>query len=630
MSRDVRRRFVLVKARVPRVQQGRGIAYRSDMKKRPTAFTLVVGSLIALLFVALLWVGWSQERWLGGYADAERSRLRTELDRDLECFRRRFDDTFLGARDDMRNAILAFLRGDTVSWKQLGLDPDTIWNVAFGIDNAGPRWARNFPNSPRPDRDWSAIKDWIPIGRAGHRTGSMDRWGDDRLRQIPLPPGGFRLRPIGVGERLALEATIAARMSFHRGWKSWADPEVRDYEVTVSVLLDPRQAEPWVGDLLRECLGDRFDAFEYLLEWEWEKGQTEHIRSRVFATNLPFFWRLTPEAHFDAEVDLLRTIDLPDNLVIDHQLVDVPGASVPARSVVSLELVPDDAVPRWTLRVRHRSGSLETHVASLHRRDRGVAGLGLLLVGIAGLLLVLVAVRSRRLARMQGDFASSISHELRSPLAVIHSAAVNLSDGTVADPPRAAEYGRMIRGESTRLRDLVERVLTLARLRSDARSLEAVEIRPVAEAALASLAPDIEKRGIDVSVVLGVPPAVCAEPVALEAAIHNLIDNAIKHGGSGGRIAIEADCRRRLGREWVVLSVRDWGPGIDRSDHRRIFQPFFRGRRARERQVPGTGLGLDLASRVAKAFGGRIIAERREDGMAMHLWLEAVPEDDRA
>ena len=107
-------------------------------------------------------------------------------------------------------------------------------------------------------------------------------------------------------------------------------------------------------------------------------------------------------------------------------------------------------------------------------------------------------------------------------------------------------------------------------------------------------------------------PALRAHPWALDSLLHNLLGNALKYGG--GEITVEANAvkARPLRLRWrpaVEVAVRDRGQGLGRKERRRIFEPFFRGRRALEQQKPGTGLGLSWVARLARRYGGRVIAE---------------------
>ena len=265
----------------------------------------------------------------------------------------------------------------------------------------------------------------------------------------------------------------------------------------------------------------------------------------------------------------------------------------------------------WKLRIRHRAGSLE---AALDRVRRGNLLLGLLTLLILttslALLMVLVA-RNQRLARQQMDFVAGVSHEFRTPLAVIGSAASNLADGLVETPDQVRTYGDLLRGESRRLTDLVERVLTFASTNSRRLEVRPVDVAAVVRRVLSDLNQTLDEEGVTVEHTIPEDlPAALADPAALETALQNLISNAVKYGRDGHWIGIEASSETGpRGRPEIGLTVRDRGPGIDPEDRSHIFEPFYRGRRARNAQIPGSGLGLSLVERLMRDLDGRISLE---------------------
>jgi signal transduction histidine kinase len=260
----------------------------------------------------------------------------------------------------------------------------------------------------------------------------------------------------------------------------------------------------------------------------------------------------------------------------------------------------------WTLRLQHRAGSLAAAVERARQRNL-LLSFGILGVLVASVGLVMMnARRAERLAARQMDFVATVSHELRTPVAVIRSAAQNLSAGIVQDPAQARRYGEVIETEGRRLTDMVEHVLEYAGLSGKGRPPIS---RPVDAAALArevvdtAVATSATALTFDLDVEPGTP-AVMIDPDALRRALQNLVGNAVKHAGDGGWIGVsvarDADARR------VRLSVADRGPGIAPEDLPHVFDPFYRGRRAVDRQVQGNGLGLSLVKRIAEAHGGRV------------------------
>jgi two-component system phosphate regulon sensor histidine kinase PhoR len=100
-------------------------------------------------------------------------------------------------------------------------------------------------------------------------------------------------------------------------------------------------------------------------------------------------------------------------------------------------------------------------------------------------------------------------------------------------------------------------------------------------------------------------PAVRMDENEMTLVVLNLVDNAIKHAADGGRVVVTV--ARAPG--FLTLAVRDFGPGILREEHARVFERFYRSRSTRERNVRGSGIGLALVKHIAEAHGGRVTVQ---------------------
>ena len=279
----------------------------------------------------------------------------------------------------------------------------------------------------------------------------------------------------------------------------------------------------------------------------------------------------------------------------------------------------------WRLLVQHRAGSIEAAVAGWRTRNLAVSfGILLLLGGAAGLL-VASSRRARRLAEQQIAFVAGVTHELRTPLAVIRSAAENLADGVVTDPDQAKRYGTLIHTEGRRLSELVEQALALAGARSNhaVPDRRPIDVANLVEAALARCRPTLDEA--TVTTTIDVPadlPSLYGDAYALEGALCNLITNAAKYGGPARWVGIEARLLENGRAPTLALTVRDRGPGIPPHERAQIFEPFFRGEEARAAQIRGSGLGLSLVKHTAEAHGGHVAVESTEgDGAAFMIYL---------
>ena len=309
-----------------------------------------------------------------------------------------------------------------------------------------------------------------------------------------------------------------------------------------------------------------------------------------------------------------------------------PGAgrepSVRGRAFIGAPIFADAYATGWRLVVRHPGGSLADAVAMAWRRDL-LLGFGVLLVLAASVALVLVwAQRIRRLAKMQMDFVTGISHELRTPVSVISAAAENLADSVVESKSQVKQYGTLIRNEAQRLAEMIEQVLLFAATRNQkGRYLpRPVPVAQTIDSAVADLAHLTTAHGITVEkeVAPDLPP-VMADPKALGRCLQNLMTNALKYGSGGRWVGIRAQPGSGPDAGEILITVQDRGQGIEPGEIPHIFEPFYRGNAARASQKHGTGLGLSLAKEAAEAMGGRLtVTSHLGEGSAFTLHFPAA------
>lgn len=275
----------------------------------------------------------------------------------------------------------------------------------------------------------------------------------------------------------------------------------------------------------------------------------------------------------------------------------------------------------WTLMVRHRAGSIDAAVRSQQQRNTALSASIIGVLGLSAGLVFFSARRLRAIATQQVEFVAAVSHELRTPLSVIRSAADNLADGVVHDLARTRRYGALIRDESTRLTDMVEHVLEFAGADSPARAARGVvDVAAAVRAALSGMEALAVERGARVVVEIPSEPLrVNGDMSHLTRAISNLLGNALKYGGDSPEVTV----RLRPSAAGVEISVGDRGSGLAPEEASRVFEPFYRGQRASEAQIPGSGLGLALVKRIVDSHGGRVSAANDANGGA--LFTIALP-----
>ena len=268
------------------------------------------------------------------------------------------------------------------------------------------------------------------------------------------------------------------------------------------------------------------------------------------------------------------------------------------------------ALERWaggegafTLLVKRRSGSVDDAVARYRRHNLALSLCILGLIGATAVVMTVSAQRAQRLARQQMAFVAGVTHELHTPLTAIRSAGENLADGVVSSPRQVRRYGELVEREGRRLSDMVAQSLELAGIQSGRRVYrrEPVAVEALVDGALAASRWLLDQKQVEVERAVEPDlPELAGDAGALEQALRNLIENAVKYGGESW-LAVRA----RRSASGVELEVADRGPGVAKEDLAHLFEPFYRGQAA-GRTVAGSGLGLSLVRHVVAAHGGTV------------------------
>ena len=223
-----------------------------------------------------------------------------------------------------------------------------------------------------------------------------------------------------------------------------------------------------------------------------------------------------------------------------------------------------------------------------------------------GLVMTARAMRTGvELAEMRAEFMSSITHELKTPIASIRAMGDMLTRGRLRQPEDQREYAAVVAQEAQRLERLVNNVLAHARITdvADVYSFEPLEVEDLVTGVLRGFKHQLHRSGFRIAVELpGDLPRILADRAAMELLLDNLIDNAIRHSRNTKELRIEAIARA----DGVALMIADRGVGIPAEDIGRVTQKFVRGRNAVR---GGSGLGLAIVNRIAGDHGGRMEIE---------------------
>jgi two-component system sensor histidine kinase KdpD len=214
---------------------------------------------------------------------------------------------------------------------------------------------------------------------------------------------------------------------------------------------------------------------------------------------------------------------------------------------------------------------------------------------------------------LRNSLLNAISHDLRTPLAVLVGSSSSLvQDADRLSPAARRELVETIHEEATRMTTLVTNLLDMARLESGAIDLarEWTPLEEIVGSALGRLRTALEGRAVNVALAPNLP-LVHVDAVLIEQLLTNLLENAIKYTPSGTPIDISA--QPIPGR--IAVEVADRGPGIPAGEEDRLFDKFYRLQR--EAAQSGFGLGLAISRAIVAAHGGRITAANRQGGGAV-------------
>jgi two-component system, OmpR family, sensor histidine kinase KdpD len=216
-------------------------------------------------------------------------------------------------------------------------------------------------------------------------------------------------------------------------------------------------------------------------------------------------------------------------------------------------------------------------------------------------------------SRLRAALFSSVTHDLRTPLASIKAGVSSLlSDEVSYDPAQQRELLTTVLEETDRMNRLVGNLMDLSKIRAGALVLarETAAIDEIVDAVVARMRPRLQGVSVRLNVRPDLPD-VFVDPVQIDQVLTNLLENAAAHSPAGGEVQVAASSFR----DTIQVRVSDQGDGIPEVERERVFEAFYRGDAAPER--PGSGLGLAIAQAIVVAHGGRIWVEGAPGGGAV-------------
>ena len=295
---------------------------------------------------------------------------------------------------------------------------------------------------------------------------------------------------------------------------------------------------------------------------------------------------------------------------------------------------PEQQRPLWMfpdhrigIRMRGESAA-ELARARTHASIALFAAVGALLLAGAWLLFRNFR-RELQLAEMRTDFVSNVSHELKTPLALIRMYAETLEMERVPDPENRREYLRVIMRESDRLSRLINNILSFSRIESGRARYhrERLDLGATVRAVLAIYRVQLEQEGFRLTVEeADALPEIEADPEAVAEALLNLLDNAMKYSGERREIFVRTGTRDAVADgDEVWVEVEDRGIGIPPEQQKKIFEKFYRVGAGLVHTAKGSGLGLALVDHIMRAHGGHVdLWSAPAEGSRFRLCFTAV------
>ncbi len=230
----------------------------------------------------------------------------------------------------------------------------------------------------------------------------------------------------------------------------------------------------------------------------------------------------------------------------------------------------------------------------------------------AGIILVMNEISHlKHLENLRKDFVANVSHELKTPITAIKGFVETLKDGALDDPAKARYFLGIIGKHTERMNAIIDDLLALSRLEQEGRASVEFEEHPAAaiirDAIEVCETKALAKR-ISVTVNCDDTIHITCNPLLMEQALVNLIDNAIKY--SEPKASITVSCE--IMDDKVAISVKDFGCGIPAKNLPRIFERFYRVDRARSRDLGGTGLGLSIVKHIVNIHKGEVTVHSAE------------------
>lgn len=578
--------------------------YRLFMKRPVFPLLLLFGLLCLLALLATL-----QYRWLGEISQSERERMEKRLQSDSQ----KFADDFNG---EIRKAYFAFQ-----------LDSDIWINKDWAEFNKSYQiWRSQTAYQDLIGEFYFLEKDKNPLKFDAEKKQFVPAQTNAELNEISAR---FNRQSAGssIIEPLIIDDYTIVMANYGGGEMTGRDengiPHIEPQIVGFLVFkLDETAVKRLLSDLTKRYFPPD-DTFNYNLSIIRQSDSGEILKSAENFTastetndfSIPIYDLSIGNFNLITRNSIFTTSKSKAKIFIAERKSDklpFPLPSVSDKNNLKVQIFDNQVQEKkreangiWLLNIRHSAGSLNEFISTTRRKNLAISFGILSLLAVSVVLIFLSAQRAKRFAQKQVDFVSAVSHEFRTPLAVIRSAGENLIDGVVKNENQVSQYGTLIKREGVKLSAMVEQILEFAGASSGKQKydLRETRIEIIVENAMAECEPLIKEKEFTVEkeIAENLPPVTVDEKV-LSQAIQNLIVNSVKYSNGSRWLKISA----KSGGGKIKIAVEDKGIGIAPKDLKHVFEPFYRSKTVVDEQIHGNGLGLSLVRQSVEAHGGKV------------------------
>jgi signal transduction histidine kinase len=264
-----------------------------------------------------------------------------------------------------------------------------------------------------------------------------------------------------------------------------------------------------------------------------------------------------------------------------------------------------DLLDNWIIQASFIESPFTSATSASLNRNLMVLGIAVFILFGALVFMFINAQKEREFAERQAGFLANVTHELKTPLALMQAAGENISDGRVSEGERLKNYGEHIYSEAIRLRKMIDKLLDVAKSDSNRTMAKQApyQLNELANNFIESKREYIESKGFRLSSNMDTDlPPVMIDRDHFETILGNLLENSIKYSWDRKEISVHVYADKKQ----VYLSVADKGQGIPKKAQKNIFKKFYRVENSMTAQTKGHGLGLSIVKNMVQLNGGTI------------------------